>query len=194
MPPFAGSNPAAPATADIVLLRGHHPPEAEIARRGLAVELVAGDMALLDAHHAERLGAVGRDADAAAGLPSAPAQRIAIARRHRELIGELAGERDPEQPRRNAAADVNSARREIGEGLVGDIVLGSSTPAAPRATSARRSQLRPLLGDRDHAARRARATAPDGRIRDAASPCRHSRWWWSSRNDRRRAARWCRHP
>ena len=43
--------------------------EAEIVRRGLAVELVAGDMALLDPHHAERLGAVGADAVAARRPP-----------------------------------------------------------------------------------------------------------------------------
>ena len=89
--------------ADVVLARRHHAAEPQVARRGLPVDLVAGDVALLDAHDTQRLGAVGRDGELAARLHDAPDQRVAIARRHRDLVGEFAREREAEQARLDAA-------------------------------------------------------------------------------------------
>ena len=37
---------------DIIFLGGHHASQSEVARDGLAVQLVAGNVALLDPHHA----------------------------------------------------------------------------------------------------------------------------------------------
>src|SRR5438045_7715453 len=47
---------------DAILLPRHQPSEAEIARGELPVDLVARYVPLLDAHHSERLDAIGHDA------------------------------------------------------------------------------------------------------------------------------------
>src|SRR5258706_8687069 len=91
--------------AHIVLILRHHPAETKIGRRGAAVEFVAGDVALFDAHYAERFRAVGRDAERCARLHQRLRHCVAEARRHCDLIGKFARERQPEQARRNAAAD-----------------------------------------------------------------------------------------
>ena len=67
--------------------------DAQIVRGGLPVDLVGRDVALLDAHHAERLGAIGRDAERFPGRHDGADDRIAVARRHRQLIGEFARRR-----------------------------------------------------------------------------------------------------
>ena len=59
----------------------------------------------------------------------APDQRVAEARRHADLVGELAREGEPEEPRLHAAADRDRAGGEIGEGLVGKVVSGSTSAA-----------------------------------------------------------------
>src|SRR3954447_147205 len=47
--------------ADAIFLRRYQPAEAKIARGELPVDLVAGHVALFDAHHAKRFGAVRAD-------------------------------------------------------------------------------------------------------------------------------------
>ena len=59
---------------DIVLVAARHAAEAEIGGRGAAVELGAGDVALLDPERAHRLGAVGHDAVAPRRPRAAPAR------------------------------------------------------------------------------------------------------------------------
>src|SRR4029077_17937026 len=77
-----------------ILLAGHHAAQAEVVGGRAAVEFVAGDVAFLDAHDAERFGAVGHDAERLAGLQYA-GERVAIARRYTDLIGKFAGVREP---------------------------------------------------------------------------------------------------
>src|SRR5689334_24810526 len=67
--------------ADTVLLRGYQLAEAEIACGQLPVDLVARHVSLFDAHYAERLGAIRRDAELLARRHDGADERIAIARR-----------------------------------------------------------------------------------------------------------------
>src|SRR4029079_10231532 len=97
-----------------------------------------------DAHHAERLGAVGRDAELLARRHDGADQRIAIARRDGELVGYLTGERQPIEPCRDAA-DRHLARAEMRERLVADVELLIDEIAQHVARSrARDRELRPL--------------------------------------------------
>src|SRR3954467_13050457 len=80
--------------ANAILLGRHQPPEAKVARGELPIDLVAGYMALFDAHHAKRLRAVGRDSELLARDHDGADQRIAITGRDRKLVGKLARERE----------------------------------------------------------------------------------------------------
>ncbi len=92
---FAGEH----RLADEVGLGGrNHAGEAEIAWRNRSVDLGMGDMALLDAHDPERLGAVGADAVLFTRPHDPVSDPFAVAGRHGEFIGEFAGEGDPEEP------------------------------------------------------------------------------------------------
>src|SRR5215207_5070791 len=66
--------------ADEVLPRRHHPFEPEVAGRGLSVELVSGDVPLLDAQHAQRLRAVRARSERFSGLHERANEAIAKAR------------------------------------------------------------------------------------------------------------------
>ena len=74
-------------------------PKPDIVGRHAAVEFAMGDMALLDAQHVQRLDPVGADAMRPARLHDRIRHRLAIARGHRQLVGQFAGEGDAEQPR-----------------------------------------------------------------------------------------------
>src|SRR5260221_2129857 len=63
---------------EISLLAADETAEAEILRRGIAVELRAGDMALLDAHDAHRFGAIGGDAEIPPGRHDRLPYRAAV--------------------------------------------------------------------------------------------------------------------
>ena len=104
--------------ADAVLLGGHHAPQPKFGRRRRPVELVAGGVALLDAHDAQGLGSVGHDAHRLAQLHQPPHQRVAVAGGDRQFVGQLAREGDAEQPRPQPAADRSFGAGHEGEGLV----------------------------------------------------------------------------
>src|SRR5262249_32610372 len=53
---------------DVILLRGHHSSEAEIARCRPSFDLVAGHMPLLNPHHAQCLGTIGSNPECRPGL------------------------------------------------------------------------------------------------------------------------------
>ena len=91
--------------ADAVLLRRYHARHAQIPRGDGAVQLIAGDMPLLNAHDAERFGAVRRYVIGFAGRHQRTDHGVAIACRNGNFIGEFAGEGNAEQPRRRAAAN-----------------------------------------------------------------------------------------
>ena len=137
--------------ANEVLLGREQLAEAEIVRRGLAVQLAAGGMPFLDAQDAERLGAVRRDAEGSARFQDGAHQTVAEARRYADLVSQLAGEGEAVDPRRRAAAHGNLAAGKIGKGGVSEVVgridhaLQHIARAGPRDR-----ELRPLLGDRDH--------------------------------------------
>ena len=136
---------------DIVLFLGHHAAEPEIARGGLAVDLGTGDMALLDAHDAERFGAVRRDAARLTRIHDRAPGGVAVTRRNGQLVGKLAGKRDAEEPCLDAVADRDLGAGEKREGLVANIEAGvddaAQGGARPRPGD---GILRPLLADRDH--------------------------------------------
>ena len=166
--------------ADVVLLARHHAAEAQIARGQLPVDLVAGHMALLDAHHAERLGAVGRDAELLARRHDGADQRIAIARRDGQLVGKLAREREPITAAPRCRRDRHLARAEMRQRLVAEVELLVDQLAQHLARArARDRELRPLLGDGNklHVERRPQHLMR--RIRDAAWCAPRSRSWSS---------------
>src|SRR5262245_50892996 len=105
--------------ADEILAARHHAAEAEILGGGGAVELAAGDMALLDAHDRQRLDAIGDDAEARAFAHQQARHPVAMVGGHRQLIGELAGEGDAEQSSGNPAGHRDGLGAEIGEGGIG---------------------------------------------------------------------------
>jgi hypothetical protein len=79
-------------------------------------------------------------------MPHAP-HRLAVACRHVDLVGELAREADPEEPRRHAA-DRALGERHIRERGVADIeAVGDPGEHLPRAGAGERDP-RPLLGHR----------------------------------------------
>src|SRR6516165_10203643 len=69
---------------EIFFLR-HHTAETQITRGGLAVDLTASDMALLEPHDAEGFGAIGSNAERIARGHDRPNGGIAIGGRHRQL-------------------------------------------------------------------------------------------------------------
>src|SRR5665648_1016823 len=91
--------------ANEVLLLRYHFAHAEIVRRGLAVELRARGVTFLDAHHTERLGAVGGDAVVGACRQNRADHGVAEPRRDADLVSELAGERETIETRLRPAAD-----------------------------------------------------------------------------------------
>ncbi|MPM07842.1 hypothetical protein SDC9_54151 [bioreactor metagenome] len=134
---------------DRILLRRDHPAHAEHLRRALAVQLIARGMALLDAQHAERLGAVGGGAEIGADRNQSCHQRRAIACRHRDLIGQFARERDPEEPRPEPAADGGLCAGHEREGRIREVeAVDHPREQAPRI-GARDGKLRPGIGGRD---------------------------------------------
>ena len=78
-------------------------------------------------------------------------QRVAEARGHAQLVGELAREGEPVEPPTDPAADRDGAGGEIGEGLVRHVLARVDQRAHhfPR-TRPGDGVLRPLLGDRHH--------------------------------------------
>ncbi len=107
--------------ADEILLLRQQLLQPEIMRRSLAVQLRPGGMAFLDAHDAQSLGAIGRDAVLGPCLHQLFRQCLRIARGHGNLISTLAGEGDAEQPRGHAAAHSEFPAGHVGEGFVGNI-------------------------------------------------------------------------
>src|SRR6476661_7566950 len=76
--------------ADAILVRRDHAGEPKVARRDMTGDLGAAHMALLDAEHVQRLGAVGRDVELGAGLHQGADRCVAVASRHRDLVSHLA--------------------------------------------------------------------------------------------------------
>src|SRR5882672_7215306 len=87
--------------ADIVLFGRHHTAKAKIAGDRVAVQFITRDMPLFDAQDRQRFGAVGNHAEILARVHQRVRERLAISRRHRDLVGEFAGKRDAEQSQRN---------------------------------------------------------------------------------------------
>ena len=106
-------------------------------------------MALLDAHHTERLEAVGDDAEVLPGGRKPTDDGIAVAGGHRDLVGELARERETEQASTQPVGERDRARAHVREGLVRDVLAGceDALQQSARARTGDR-ELRPLLGDR----------------------------------------------
>src|SRR6266705_5108753 len=84
------------ALADEGLLLRDDPAHSEILRRDRSVGLLsADDVALLGAQHVHRFGAIRRDSERLASRHHGFPQRKAIPAGCPELVGELAGERNP---------------------------------------------------------------------------------------------------
>src|SRR5262245_63993776 len=75
--------------ADEVLLGREHLAETEIVGRGLAVELRACGVPLLDAEHAERLGAVRRKSEWGARFHDGADHGVAEPRRDADLVSKF---------------------------------------------------------------------------------------------------------
>ena len=103
-------------------------------------------MTLLDAHHAERLDAIGRDPELLSRRHDGADQRVAIAGRDGQFVGKLARERQPVEARPDAA-DRHLARAEMRQRLVADVDLLVDELAQHLARPRPRDrELRPLLG------------------------------------------------
>ena len=88
--------------ADEGLLLRQHPVEMQVARGGAAVDLGAGDMALLDAQRAQRLQPVGHHAERLAGLDQRFPDMGAVAGAAIDLERHLAGEGEAADHHRRA--------------------------------------------------------------------------------------------
>src|SRR5262245_487462 len=110
--------------ADEILLGREHLAETEIVRRSLAVELRARRVPLLDAEHAERLGAVRRKPEWRPRLHDGADHGVAEPRRNADLVSKLAGKRQAVEPRWDAPRYAHLARGKIGKGGVGEVVGG----------------------------------------------------------------------
>src|SRR5215207_8601926 len=104
--------------ADIILLARHHSAKTEIGSSRRAIELSSRHMALLDAHHRERLHAIGCDPELLACMHEQFCSEIAIIGRNRKLIGMLTGKRNAEKPRRKPAENAHLLGCKIGKAVV----------------------------------------------------------------------------
>src|SRR6516165_10334708 len=109
--------------ADAILVCRDHAAEAKVARRGLPVDLWSADMPLLDAKHVQRLCPIRCDVEVGPSLHQRTDRRVAVARRHGDLVGKLAGEGHAEQPRRHPTADRELARGHAWKAFVANIEL-----------------------------------------------------------------------
>jgi len=135
--------------ADEILLLGHHAAEPKIGGGRRAVQLVARDMTLFDAHHTERLGSVRRDIERFTRAHDRPDHRISVAGRHGKLVGQLAGEGNTEHPDRKVPPGELRAG-EIGKGPVGQVERIAEEPFEELARLRSRNRvLGPLLGHGD---------------------------------------------
>src|SRR2546423_12942245 len=90
------------ALPDERLFLGDDPAHPEVLRRAGAIRLLtADDVPLLGPKNMHGLGAVWRDTEGLAGRHHGFPERQAIPARRPELVGELAGERDPMQADRD---------------------------------------------------------------------------------------------
>ena len=78
-----------------------HALEAEVLGGGTAVELGTGDVAFLDAHRAQRLGAVNADVHFLAGFEQVEPCLFTVVGRNVDFVGEFTRERNAEQACRN---------------------------------------------------------------------------------------------
>src|SRR5690606_40597023 len=93
------AGPLARRLADAVLLRTHHPLQADVEGGHAAMDLGMGDEALLDPEDIERLHPVGSAAETLRPRHEVAPERRAETRGHRDLVSRLAGEGDAEEPR-----------------------------------------------------------------------------------------------
>ena len=86
-------------------------------------------MPLLDAHHAECLESVGDDAEVLPCRRKPTDDGIAVPRRHRDLVGELAREREPEQTPAQAVGERHGPSGHVRERVVGEVLAGCEDPS-----------------------------------------------------------------
>src|SRR3546814_11798411 len=106
------------ALADKIRLRlADRPGEAGIIRCDRPVRVLTDDdVALLRAEHMHGLGAVRRDAELAAGFVERLPEVKSVAGGHVDLVADLAGEADTEQPSRHAPdSPARSEARRVGK-------------------------------------------------------------------------------
>src|SRR5262249_46814734 len=97
--------------------------ETEVARRGTAVELIAGNVALLNTHNAQSLRAVWRTAEWRTGFHEQPRHGATVPRRHADFIGELTGERNSVESCCHAAPHREFTSCHVREGFVTNVEL-----------------------------------------------------------------------
>ena len=107
-------------------------------------------MSLLDAHDAERLGAIGHRIEFLAGRQQRLHQGFAVSRRDGNLIGQFTGKGDAEEPGRGAPTHADLGTPHAWECLVGNVVFRiDDLLKQPARIWAGNGVLRPLFSHRD---------------------------------------------